>query len=169
VKAEHRHPSGLLKPHSISESKWELILIDFIIGLPLMARRHNSIFMVVDTLTKSAHFILVRMTYQAPNIPRIFVSKIVRLSGMPKRIISNREVVFIGRFWTSSQEAFGTQLNFSTTYHPETDGRTEGTKQILEDMLHIYLLDQKKHWVEFLPLVELCTTTTIKVSLRWHF
>ena len=66
VKAEHRHLAGLLQPHAIPESKWEVISMDFIVGLPLMTRRHDLIFVVVDTLTKSAHFILVRTTYRAP-------------------------------------------------------------------------------------------------------
>jgi hypothetical protein len=94
VKAEHRHPAGLLQPHAISESKWEVISMDFIVGLPLMARRHDSIFVVVDTLTKSAHFVPMRTTYQAPDIARVFISEIVRLHGVPKRIISNWGSVF---------------------------------------------------------------------------
>ena len=89
LKAEHRHPVGLLQPHAIPESKWEVILIDFIVGLPLTARRHDSIFVVVDTLTKSAHFIPMCTMYQAPNIARVFISEIVRLHGMPKNIISD--------------------------------------------------------------------------------
>jgi hypothetical protein len=125
VKAEHRHPTGLLQPHAIPESKWEVISMDFIVGLPLTARRHESIFVVVDALTKSAHFILVHMTYQAPDIARVFISEIVRLHGMPKRIIFNRGSVFTGRFWTSFQEALGTQLKFSTAYNLETDEQTQ--------------------------------------------
>jgi hypothetical protein len=80
-------------------------------GLPLTARRHNSIFVVVDTLTKSAHSIHVRTTYQAPDIARVFINEIVRPHGVPKKIIPDRGSVFAGRFWTSSQEALGTQLN----------------------------------------------------------
>ena len=71
IKAKHRHPTGLLQPHAIPESKWEVILMDFIVRLPLTARRHDSIFVVVDTLTKSAQFIHVRTTYQEPNIARV--------------------------------------------------------------------------------------------------
>jgi hypothetical protein len=83
VKDEHRHLTGLLQPHAIPESKWEVISMDFIVGIVMLtARRHDSIFMVVDTLTKSAHFIPVRMTYQAPDIARVFISEIVRLHGM---------------------------------------------------------------------------------------
>jgi hypothetical protein len=90
-----------------------------------MAWRHESIFVGIYILTKSAHFILVRMTYQAPDIVRILINEIVRLRGMPKSIISNRGSMFTGRFWTSFQEALGTQLNFSTTYHLEIDKKTK--------------------------------------------
>ena len=96
VKDEHRHPAGLLQPHAIPESKWEVISIDFIVGLPLTARRHDSIFVVVETLTKRAHFIPVRTMYQAPDIARVFINEIVRLHGVPKKIISDRGSVFTG-------------------------------------------------------------------------
>ena len=121
--------------------------MDFIVGLPLTAGRHDSIFVVIDTLMKSAHFIPVRTTYQALNIARIFISEIVRLHGVPQKIISDRGLVFTGRFWMSFQEALGTQINFSTAYHPETDGPTERTNQTLEDRLRMYVMDQQKHWV----------------------
>jgi hypothetical protein len=89
VKDEHRHPSIFLHPHTIPESKWEVISMDFIVVFPLTTRRHDSIFVVVDTLTKCAHFILVHTMYQAPYISKVFVNDIVRLHGVPKRIISN--------------------------------------------------------------------------------
>jgi hypothetical protein len=140
--------------------------MDFIVGLPLTARRHDSIFVVVDTLTKSAHFIPVHMTYQAPDIARVFINEIVRLHGMPKKIISDRGSVFTGRFWTSFQEALGTQLNFSTAYHPETDGQTERTNQTLEDMLRMYVMDQQKRWEEFLPLVEFAYNNSYQSTIK---
>jgi hypothetical protein len=98
--------------------------MEFILGFSLMTRRKDSIFLVVDTLTNSANFIPVHTTFQVPEIARIFISDVVRLHGMPKRIISDRGSVFTRCFWTSFQEALGTQLNFSTSYHPETDGKT---------------------------------------------
>jgi hypothetical protein len=98
VKVEHRQPTRLLQPHAIPESKWEVISMDFIVGLPLTARRYDSIFVVVDTLTKSAHFIPVRMAYQAPDIARVYISEIVRLHGVPHKIMSDRGSVFTGRF-----------------------------------------------------------------------
>jgi hypothetical protein len=94
VKAEHRHPKGLLQP----ESKWEVISMEFIIGFPLMTRRYDSSFVVVDTLTKSAHFIPVCTMYKEPDIARLFIIDILRLHGVPKRNISDRISVFTGRF-----------------------------------------------------------------------
>jgi hypothetical protein len=94
VKAEHRHPAGLLQPHVIPKSKWEVISMDFIVELPLTARRHDSIFMVVDTLTKSAHFIPMHTTYHAPDIARFFISEIMILHCVPKRIIFDRGSMF---------------------------------------------------------------------------
>jgi hypothetical protein len=96
VKAEHRNLARLLNPHAIPESKWEVISTDFIVGLPLMTRRHDSVFVVVDTLTKSAHFILVHMPYQALDIARVFISEVVRLHGVPKMIIYDRGFGFTG-------------------------------------------------------------------------
>jgi hypothetical protein len=100
VKVEHRHPTGMLQPLSIPESKWDVISMDFIVGFPLMARRQDSNFLVVYTLTKSVHFIPMCMTYQAPNIDIVFVSDIVRLHGVPRRIIFYQGLVFTGQFWT---------------------------------------------------------------------
>jgi hypothetical protein len=89
VKAEHRHPVGFIQPPAILESKWEVISMAYIVGLPLKARRHDSIFVVVGILMNNSHFIPVRTMYQAPDIARVFISDIVRLHGMPKSIISD--------------------------------------------------------------------------------
>jgi hypothetical protein len=115
--------------------------MEFIVGFMLTTHRHKSIFMVVDTLRKSAHFVPVCMMYQVLDIAKVFISNIVRLHGVPKRIISDTGSMFTGHFWTSFQEALGTQLNFSTTYHPETDVQKEKTNQILEDMLNMDVMD----------------------------
>jgi hypothetical protein len=120
--------------------------MDFIVGFPLTTRRHDSIFVVINTLMKSAHFIPVRMMYQAPDIAKIFVNEILILHGVPRKIISDRGLVFTGRFWMSFREVLGMQLNFNTTYHPETDGQTKITNQILEDMFRMYVMDQQKKW-----------------------
>jgi transposase InsO family protein len=94
------------------------------------------------------------------------MSEIVRLHGIPKMIIFDRGSMFTGRFWTSFQEALGTQLNFSTTYHLETDEKTEQENQILEYMLRMYMMDQQKHWQEFLPLVEFAYNNSYQSTIR---
>jgi hypothetical protein len=113
----------MLQPHTIHESKWVVISMDFIIGFPLKTRIDDSFFVVVDTLMKSAHFIFVHMMNQAPGIARVFVSDIVRLHGVPRKIIFDHGSMFTRRFWYNFQEALGTQINFSTTYNPKTDGK----------------------------------------------
>lgn len=108
----------------------------------------------VDRLTKVAHFSPVRSSYNASSVARIFMENIVRLHGIPCRIISSRDPVFTSALWTSLQHALGTQLNFSSVYHPQTDGQTERVNQILEDMLRMYVMDQQSCWEDYLYLVE---------------
>eukprot|EP00253_Pinus_taeda_P011774 PITA_11774 len=154
VKANHRHPAGLLQPRDIPTSKWEVISMDFVVGLPLTSQRHNAILVIVDKLTKSAHFIPVRDTYDVTDVVRVFVNEVIRLHGLPTKIISDRDSRFTSRFWTSFQSALGTQLNLSTAYHPEIDGQTERVNQVLEDMLRMYVMDNQTQWERYLPLVE---------------
>lgn len=122
MKAEHRHPSGLLQPHEISEWKWDAISMDFIVGLPLSSRHHDAILVTIDTLTKVSHFSPVCTTYTARNVTQVFLRDIVRLHVIPRKIISNQDSLFTLSFWRELQSALGTRLNFSTAYHPETDG-----------------------------------------------
>ncbi|KAH9289269.1 hypothetical protein KI387_033386, partial [Taxus chinensis] len=125
VKAEHSHPAGLLQPHDIPEWKWDVISMDFIVGLPMSSYRHDAIMVTVDKLTKVAHFSPTKVTYNAKAIAKVFMEDIVRLHGIPKTIINDRDTIYTSVFWTSFQAALGTQINFSSAYHPETDGQTE--------------------------------------------
>ena len=118
VKVEHQVPSGLLQPIRISEWKWDRITMDFVVGLPLTGRKHDSVWVVVDRFTKSAHFLPVRTDYSLDKLAELYIKEIVRLHGIPVSIISNRDPRFISRFWEKLQEALGTRLNFSTTFHP---------------------------------------------------
>eukprot|EP00253_Pinus_taeda_P006607 PITA_06607 len=154
VKAEHQHPAGLLQLIPIPEWKWETITMDFITGLPKSKRSNDSIMVVVDKLSKSAHFIPVQSTYRAAQIANIFMQNIFKLHGLPKVIISDRDVKFTSAFWRTLFEGLGTQLSFSTAYHPQTDGQTERVNQVLEDMLRSYVMQQPTRWEEYLHLVE---------------
>ena len=101
VKAEHQHPLGLLQPFPIPEWKWEVISMDFITRLPKIKKQNDSIFVVIDKILKAAHFIPMKSTYKAMNIADIFLKEIFRLHGIPKAIISVRDVKFTGQFWRS--------------------------------------------------------------------
>ena len=107
MKADHHHPTGLLQPHDVPMSKWEIISMDFVVGLPLTSHRHNSILVIVDKLTKSAHFIPVRDTYDVIDVAHVFVREVIHLHEIPKKIISDRDSRFTSRFWTSLQSALG--------------------------------------------------------------
>src|SRR3954468_19033549 len=135
VKAEHQKPAGLLQPLPIPDWKWDKIGMDFITGLPRTRSRYDSILVVVDRLTKVAHFIPVKTTYTSAKLAKIYMSRIVCLHGVPKSIVSDRGTQFTSHFWRQLHESLGTRLEFSTASHPQTDGQTERTNQILEDML----------------------------------
>ncbi|KAL5559712.1 hypothetical protein UlMin_035923 [Ulmus minor] len=133
-KAEHQRPSGLLQPLMIPEWKWEHISMDFVMGLPKTLKGYNSIWVIVDRLTKSAHFLPVKNTYKMEQYAKLYVQEIVRLHGIPLSIVSDRDPKFTSTFWKSLYKAMGTRLRFSTAFHPQTDGQSERTIQTLEDM-----------------------------------
>ena len=118
VKVENRNLAGLLHPLPIPEKKWEVITIDFITKLPRATRQHDSIMVVVDKLTKPAHFFHVKTTYTMANIAEVYMREISRLHGIPRKIVSDRDTNFTSNFWRGLFKGFGTNLNFSTTYHP---------------------------------------------------
>jgi hypothetical protein len=165
VKAEHQHPAGLLQPLPIPEWKWEVISMDFITGLPMTVKKHDSIMVVVDKLSKVAHFIPVKSTHKANDIANIFMKEIFRLHGLPKAIISDRDTKFTSNFWKGLFQELGTQLKFSTAYHPQTDGQTERVNQVLEDMLSMYVMDKPSKWEDYLHLVEFAYNNGHQASL----
>jgi hypothetical protein len=117
-KAEHRHPTGFLQPLPIPEKKWEVITIDFITKLPRTTRQHGSIMVVVEKLTKVAHFVPVKTTHTMTNIVDVYIREISRLHGIPRKIVSDKDAKSTSNFWRGLFKGFGTNLNISTTYHP---------------------------------------------------
>ena len=99
MKAEHQVPSGLLQPIKIPEWKWGRITMDFVVGLPVTGRKHDSVWVMVDRLTKSAHFLPVRTEYSLDKLEELYIREIVRLHGIPISIISYRDPRFTSRFW----------------------------------------------------------------------
>ncbi|WVZ94686.1 hypothetical protein U9M48_040551 [Paspalum notatum var. saurae] len=151
VKAEHQKPAGLLQPLKIPEWKWEEIGMDFIVGLPHTQSSFDSIWVVVDRLTKVAHFIPVKTTYSGAKLVELYMSRIVCLHRVPKKIVSNRGTQFTSHFGKRLHESMDTKLNFSSAYHPQTDGQTERTNQILEDMLRACAIQYGTSWDKSLP------------------
>jgi hypothetical protein len=166
VKAEHQSPAGLLQPLDIPEWKWEEIGMDFITSLPLTKKHKDMIWVIVDRLTKSAHFLAVNQKDSAKKLAKQYVKEIVSKHGVPKKIISDRGLVFTSAFWAKLQTTLGSQLDFSTTYHPQTGGQTERTNQILEDMLWACALDFRGSWDEYLPLAEFSYNNSYQSSLK---
>jgi hypothetical protein len=119
--------------------------MDFIVGLPNTSRHHDSIWVIVDRLTKVAHFLPVHTTYKAQKYAELYIDRILCLHGLPWTIVSDRGAQFVARFWEQLQESFGTKLIRSSTYNPHTDGKTKRVNQILEDMLRACAIDCGKN------------------------
>jgi len=166
VKIEHQKSGGLMQTIEIPTWKWEAINMDFIMGLPRSNHKFDSIWVIVDRLTKSAHFLPVRSTYTAEDYAKLYIKEIVRLHGVPVSIISDRGAQFTAHFWRSFQRGLGTQVNLSTTFHPQTDGQAERTIQTLEDMLRVCVLDFKRSWDEHLPLIEFAYNNSYHSSIQ---
>nr|GFC78524.1 retrotransposable element Tf2 [Tanacetum cinerariifolium] len=139
VKIEHQQASGVLQQLDIPVWKWDEISMDFVTGLPQTQRRHDAIWVVVDRLTKSAHFLPIRKDYSVSRDPR-----------------------FASRFWKGFQKAWGTRLKFSTAFHPQTDGQSERTIQTLEDMLRSCALEWTGNWDNYICVVEFAYNNS------WH-
>jgi hypothetical protein len=156
----------MLQPLPIPSWKWEDISMDFIVGLPNTSQRHDSIWVIVDRLTKTAHFIPVHTTYTARKYAEIYLDQIVCLHGIPKTIISDRGAQFVTRFWEQFQQTLGTKLIRSSAYHPQTDGQTERINQILEDMLRACVIQYDKHWDKCLALAEFSYNNSYRSSIK---
>ena len=120
--------------------------MDFVVGLPKTMGKYDSIWVIVDRLTKYAHFIPVKVTYNAEKLAKIYISEIVRLHGVPLSIISDRGTQFTSKFWKTLHEELGTRLDLSTAFHPQTDGQSERTIEVLEDMLRACVIEFGGHW-----------------------
>ncbi|GJW26728.1 putative reverse transcriptase domain-containing protein, partial [Tanacetum coccineum] len=166
VKAEHQRPSGLLVQPEIPEWKWDNITMDFITKLPRSSQGFDTIWVIVDRLTKSAHFLPIRENDPLDKLARLYLNKIVARYGIPASIIYDRDGRFTLNFWRSFQKALGTDISMSTAYHPETDGQSERTIQTLEDMLRACVIDFGKGWVKHLPLAEFSYNNSYHASIK---
>ncbi|GKD97629.1 putative reverse transcriptase domain-containing protein [Tanacetum coccineum] len=166
IKAEHQKPSGLLQQPEIPEWKWEKITMDLVTKLPRSSSGYDAIWVIVDRLTKSAHFLPIREDYKTEKLARIYINEIVARHGVPVSIISDRDGRFASHLWQALQKALGTKLHMSTAYHPETDGQSERTIQTLEDMLRACVMDFGGSWDAHLPLIEFSYNNSYHTSIK---
>ena len=132
---------GLLSPLPVPHQAWHTISMDFISGLP-QSSQFNSILVVIDKFSKYGHFISLRHPFNAQKVAEVFLDNVYKLHGMPKYIISDRDPIFTSQFWKMLIARTGTQLNMSTTNHPETDGQTERVNQQVESYLRCFISAQ---------------------------
>jgi hypothetical protein len=163
-KSEQTLPAGLLQPLPIPEQKWESISMDFITGLP-KAQGKDCIYVVVDRLTKFAHFFVIPTDYNAVQVAELFFREIFRLHGLPQSIVSDRDSRFINTFWQEVFRLVGTELTPNTSYHPQTDGKTKIVNKWVEGYLRNYVSGQQRAWVRWLHLGEHCYNTTFHMSI----
>nr|GEU87175.1 reverse transcriptase domain-containing protein [Tanacetum cinerariifolium] len=166
IKAEQQRPSGLLVQPAIPVWKWDNITMDFITKLPMSSQGLDTIWVIVDRLTKSAHFLPIRENDPLDKLARLYLDRIVTRNGTPVLIICDRDGRFTSNFWKTFQKALGTNLDMSTAYHPKTDGQSERTIQTLEDMLRGCVIDFVKGWAKHLALVEFSYNNSYHASIK---
>jgi hypothetical protein len=166
VKAIHMKAAGPLQSLPIPTWKWEDISMDFIVGLTRTAKGYDSIWVIVDRLTKIAHFLPVRVKYTVATYAELYIARILSLHGVPKTIVSDRGPQFVSKFWEELHKALDTKLLHSSAYHPQTSGQTERVNQILEDMLRACALEFPQKWDDRLPLAEFSYNNSYQESIK---
>ncbi|GKE36575.1 putative reverse transcriptase domain-containing protein [Tanacetum coccineum] len=151
---------------AILEWKWDNIMMDFITKLPKSSQCFNTIWVIMDRLTKYAHFLSIRENDPLDKFAKLYLNRIVARHGIHVSIICDRDRRFTSNFWRSFQKALGTDLSMSTAYHLETDGQSERTIQTLEDMLRACVVDFRKGWVKHLPLAKFSYNNSYYASIK---
>ena len=155
-------PYGLLNPLSVPSKPWDAIGVDFVGPLPESKDRngnYDSITVIIDLLTAMVHLVPSRTDYTAKNIAELMFHEVFRLHGLPRAIISNRDVLFTSLFWTHLNRLIGIRQKMSSTYHPETDGSTERANRTIGQMLRACIGTTQKDWVMRLPAIEFAINT----------
>jgi hypothetical protein len=166
VKAVHMKTAGPLQSLPIPTWKWEDISMDFIVGLPKTTKGFNSVWVIIDRLTKITHFLPVKVKYTVATYAELNIAPILSLHGIPKTIVSDHGPQFVSKFWEELHKSLGTKLLHSLAYHPQTSGQTERVNQILEDLLQACVLEFPHKWDDCMPLAEFSYNNSYQESIK---
>ena len=151
-KASNKRPYGLLNPLEISDTRWHTVTMDFITDLPETSRGHDAILVFVDKLTKYVHLVPTCKATSAEEVSHLFLTHVYQHHGCPKVLISDRDPRFTSNFWKEFCSRLGIDPRFSSAFHPETDGQTERTNRVIEEVLRHFLDGDHSQWEDILPL-----------------
>lgn len=166
VKVDHRPPQGTMIPIAIPDRPWSKIGVDFIVKLPL-SKGFDSVMVVVDHFSKTAHFIPAHETWKADRLAEAFITHVFKLHGLPDTIISDRGTTFMSQFWTSVLDQLQITPSPSTAFHPQTDGQVERINALLEDYLRHYVSLKQDYWAFCLPIAEFSYNNAPSTSTKF--
>jgi len=164
-KTEHLRPSGLLQPLPVPSTVWADIAMDFVEGVPRVNGK-SVILTVVDRFSKYAHFMPLAHPYTATSVARVFFDEVVRFHGLPASVVSDRDPVFTSSFWRELFRLSGVQLQYSTAFHPQSDGQSEATNKIIMMYLRCLTGDRPRQWLRWLPWAEYCYNSSYQASIK---
>ena len=164
-KIPRHRPYGLLQPLPIPHRPWSSVSMDFITDL-LLSNVYDSIFVVVDRLTKMAHFISCKKTSSSEDTTRLFLDNVYCYHGLPDDIVSDQGTQFVSKFWRSLFDILKVEIKLCLAFHPQTDGQTERVNQVLKQYLRCNINYQQDNWTEYLPLAEFAYNNTLHASTQ---
>ena len=166
-KPSHQYSQGLLQPLPVPSVAWEQVSMDLITQLPTSKNKHDAIVVFVDKLTKMVHIVPTVTKIASPELAQLFFREVVRLHGVPKSIVSDRDPRFTSNFWKCLWSLLGTKLAMSTAYHPQSDGQTERANRTLEDMLRAYVSYEQNDWDQHLTAAEIAINNSQQTSTKF--